>query len=373
MVEVENHGNWLLSATLLFGIWSALMFCVRVWAKLNVRRWGIDDYAVTVAFAISILDVAAIFAAIKRGYGASFDRIRVEDQRALLYAAQQFYILAMGFCRISTALFLVRLAYPGPQVKPSYIMAGISGAWTMASMLTVALRGNLHSPWTTVDGTGPLHARWIAVEVTGLVIEFLLLMLSIKLVNGLHLNAQKRLVVLSVFSVRLLLIPLVIARLYLLSPAVNTKPTFTSIVPSIVSEATLHFSVIFTSVTSLRPFVRTFHVDCRVDGRTKSKHNIRSGDDSRPLDSYHRLDNLRDSDANRQESNTFGWRAVAYPARTHVYATHKSSGAEATVSEAELISRRSNEATPSSQSYLADTMAIQKTVSWSFQYEQSAI
>lgn len=50
MADSDNHGNWLLSAMMIIWAWSALMFVVRVWAKLNVKRWGAEDYAVTVAF-----------------------------------------------------------------------------------------------------------------------------------------------------------------------------------------------------------------------------------------------------------------------------------------------------------------------------------
>jgi hypothetical protein len=48
--EADNHGNWLLCAMLIIWVWSLLIFFVRVWAKLSVKRWGSEDYTVTVAF-----------------------------------------------------------------------------------------------------------------------------------------------------------------------------------------------------------------------------------------------------------------------------------------------------------------------------------
>lgn len=72
------------------------------------------------------------------------------------------------------------------------------------------------------------------------------------------------------------LIPLVAARLWLLSPGVNANPTDTSIVPSIITQATLHFSVLSASITSLRPFLRTFHMDYKWDSKVTSKRNYSS-------------------------------------------------------------------------------------------------
>lgn len=35
---------------MIFWTWSSLMMMVRVWAKVNVKRWGSDDYFVAAAF-----------------------------------------------------------------------------------------------------------------------------------------------------------------------------------------------------------------------------------------------------------------------------------------------------------------------------------
>jgi hypothetical protein len=50
MAELDNRGHWLASAMMLTWSWSTLMYIVRVWAKLQVRRWGAEDYTVTAAF-----------------------------------------------------------------------------------------------------------------------------------------------------------------------------------------------------------------------------------------------------------------------------------------------------------------------------------
>ncbi|KID81634.1 hypothetical protein MGU_11011 [Metarhizium guizhouense ARSEF 977] len=279
MAEPENHGNWLVCAMAIVWVWSTLIFFVRVWAKVTAKRWGAEDYTISIAFFVSTMDIVAIMSAIHRGYGLPKDLIPREDQLVVaqsLYASQQLYIFTLGLSKISTALFVIHLAYSGPQIRPGYVLVGVTAIWTVGSMLVVALRGNRRHPWQTLDGTTTMYLRWIVVEATGLIIEFLLILLSLSLVSSLQLKAQKRLVILSAFAARLLLIPLVAARLWLLSPGVNTDPTDTSIVPSIITQTTLHFSVLSASITSLRPFLRTFHMDYKWDSRVTSKRNYSS-------------------------------------------------------------------------------------------------
>lgn len=47
---VETRGPWLSSTTALFLVWAGLTLAVRVWAKLQIKKWGPDDYAVSVAY-----------------------------------------------------------------------------------------------------------------------------------------------------------------------------------------------------------------------------------------------------------------------------------------------------------------------------------
>lgn len=46
----EGRGRWLLSGMLIPWSWSTLMMLVRVWAKVNVKRWGSDDWLITAAY-----------------------------------------------------------------------------------------------------------------------------------------------------------------------------------------------------------------------------------------------------------------------------------------------------------------------------------
>lgn len=70
--------------------------------------------------------------------------------------SQQSYVLSGGLCKVSASLFLIHLAYPGPQVKPGYGLVGLSAVWTVTCMLVIALRGDLGNPWSTLDGSSAM-------------------------------------------------------------------------------------------------------------------------------------------------------------------------------------------------------------------------
>ena len=90
-------------------------------------------------------------------------------------------------------------------------------------------------------------------------------------------KASKRILVLGIFGCRLLygplhflhlfrhpnvllrLIPIVVIRLYYLAPEENSNPTFTSIVPHVLTEGVLNGALMATSIPALKPFLQPLH------------------------------------------------------------------------------------------------------------------
>ncbi len=127
----------------------------------------------------------------------------------------------MGLCRVSAALFVGQIAHKGPQSKPARIIAWVAIAWSVGSIFTIALRGDLSRPWATMDGSSGIvsasatilaiptndcaqYARWIAIDSSGLLIDIVLWVLSVNLVWGLQMKLRKRIFILVAFAVRLL-------------------------------------------------------------------------------------------------------------------------------------------------------------------------
>lgn len=160
------------------------------------------------------------------------------------------------------------------------------------------------------------------------------------------------------------------ARLYYLASSYNTDPTYTSIVPHIATEAALHFSVVSASITSLRPFLRSFHQDYTIDSKSASKHSVRSGDNSRRRESYYRLETLTKAGVQAgtvvvaQGGNLSDEQSMGYPAAAH------QQGRE-TTSQDELVPTARGDWEQMQRAAMPGRMGIQKTVNWSVQYEET--
>lgn len=235
------------------------------------------------------------------------------------------------------------------------------------------------------------HHRWIVIEITGLAIEILLLLLATNLVNGLHANARKRFTILAAFGARILyvslissciaeilkqrrLIPLVAIRLHLLSPSVNTLPTSTSIVPSIVTEVTLHFAVMSASITSLRPLLRTFETTYNLESKNTSQRDSRLNSQLKSGHAYHasydsRLTIIKDHANQQQWTDELSLPNLAYSSLGHAPRLNRVSTAVTAIhNKDDLVTRAS---LASREGLPADAIIIQKTLDWEVQYERN--
>lgn len=105
---------------------------------------------------------------------------------------------------------------------------------------------------------------------------------------------------------------MIIIRLYYLAPDQNDDPTLTNIIPHIATEVALHFSVFSASVTSLRPFLRTMHLELTVSSYGRSGYGYgprsagpsanRSRNQSQPR-TYIRLESVSKRTAANQTGN----------------------------------------------------------------------
>ena len=127
------------------------------------------------------------------------------DTQKSLYAAQLFFVAAIGLTRTSTVLFTARILTLGErhrQVAHGMIVA--STISVPALLLVVALRKPLKAPWDSLDGSREMFTIWAIVEVVGLVLDCSTLVFSIGLLWRLQMPLGKRMTVCALFAVRLL-------------------------------------------------------------------------------------------------------------------------------------------------------------------------
>lgn len=286
----QNRGPWLSTATALFFSWALLSFCVRMWMNLGRhQQWRLAETTASAAFVVAVLHVATNFWAIQHGYGCpllDLPETSLEVVEKALFASQISYILTVGLTRVSTAFFIKHLTRHARHTRIPDGFIAVSGLWMVTGTLLVALRGDLRRPWATLDGAESLFHRWMAVEATGLAIEIGLFALSIALVWGLQMKASKRILVLGIFGCRLLLIPIVAIRLYYLGPEENHNPTFTSIIPHVLTEGVLNGALMATSIPALKPFLQPLHTGASPAAAGAGGHYHSSGRRSQAAATY---------------------------------------------------------------------------------------
>lgn len=70
----------------------------------------------------------------------------------------------MALCKVSAALFLIRLSTTGSHTRPGYAVVALTVVWGVASMIVVGLRGKLDSPWSTVDGSADMVRAYSRID-----------------------------------------------------------------------------------------------------------------------------------------------------------------------------------------------------------------
>ncbi|KAH8707348.1 hypothetical protein HC256_010623 [Beauveria bassiana] len=255
----EIQGPWLATCMGIFFGWAFLAWLVRLWAKLRMHVWTLDDYAICGSMLATLLHVVFVSNAIRHGYGQEFDALSTSSVTQNLYASQIFYIVSLGLCRVSAALFIVYISHSGPHIQPAQSLAIITAVWTASSLLAICMRGNIAQPWKVLDGSYTMFRRWLGIEVSGIFIELVLWGMAAHLVWGIQLKTWKRILIICAFGARLLVVVLVAVRLVLLDPRVNTDPARGATMADFLTEACVHFSIISGSATTLKPLLMSFY------------------------------------------------------------------------------------------------------------------
>ncbi|KAK3112625.1 hypothetical protein LTR53_010916 [Teratosphaeriaceae sp. CCFEE 6253] len=144
------------------------------------------------------------------------------------------------------------------QIRVAYAIAAVYGAWTVASLLAIALRTPMKAPWQDRDGSRNLFIRWTVIEVIGCVLDLVAVLFSASLVWSLQMPLKKRMSVSAIFATRLIIWPIVALRLWKLYPSSSAGPTTPNITAEVLTQVVMETALNLASVTCMRPFLRPF-------------------------------------------------------------------------------------------------------------------
>lgn len=145
------------------------------------------------------------------------------------FMGEIFYVLALGVSKISILCFYLRV-FPSKDFRRLiYGVMGLSVAYTIAFFFATTFQCTPVSyAWTQWDGlhTGTcsdIHLQgWVAAGVN-IILDAIVMILPLKHLAGLNMNIKRKLMVMSMFSVGIIVIVISALRLYTLAHFANSK------------------------------------------------------------------------------------------------------------------------------------------------------
>lgn len=160
VVTPNDHTAWILIVTALGIAFFVFFGCIRALVRFSFGHgFGLDDYILYSATALAVVQSSIVLGACSKGLGKALHLVSPEAQvevQKMYYASNLFLILAIGLSKISVISFLRRISRTNTKHKIAFNAAiALTAAWTLGSLLILALQCNLGHPWITVNQQCP--------------------------------------------------------------------------------------------------------------------------------------------------------------------------------------------------------------------------
>ncbi|KAH7124729.1 hypothetical protein EDB81DRAFT_664332 [Dactylonectria macrodidyma] len=243
-------------------VFTILSAFTRIATRLvTIRTLKIDDYLVIVSTVMVIAQSMAVIAQGSHGLG-KIDGLTTNQISFILkgsYAADILFILALLLAKVSATRAIVDMA-PRERRRRVFITEGIIIFWALSSTVAAAFKCSLPEPWDYINGQCfNQFSFWIYVDglniVTDLAITSILFIMFMKLKT----STSKKILVMSVFGSRILIIPPVICHMYYYKRATDSNnPMFSMWTPTVIIQVIQCLSVMTTCIPYLKPFMDSF-------------------------------------------------------------------------------------------------------------------
>ncbi|KAH7070327.1 hypothetical protein BKA63DRAFT_75039 [Paraphoma chrysanthemicola] len=295
--SVRNTGDKF-NAIAYAGIAAAVVsYLLRLAASIpkNGRQMSWDDATMGVVVVLCI--PPAVFAPflVDNGLGRDIWTLRAEQITNVLhfyYAGEIFYVLGLGISKISILFFYLRV-FPAKDFRRIlWAVMGVCIAYTVAFFFATTFQCiPVSMAWNQWDGIhkgrcNDIHLQgWIAAAIN-IVLDAIVMVLPLKHLAKLNMNLKRKLMVMSMFSVGIIVILVSVLRLYSLVHFANSKNiTWDYVEAGYWSLLEINFSVICGCMPAHRLLIArawpkiklTFHSTRGVtDHSTKSTEASRS-------------------------------------------------------------------------------------------------
>ncbi|KAJ6437098.1 restless-like transposase [Purpureocillium lavendulum] len=291
-VTPQDHGAFIVVAAIVGVIWTALVYGIRLYIRLNINGpFGLDDAAASFATVMGILQSAVTLVAVRNGLGKSQDLLSADELDAALkfnYAAGLLYIVAICGSKCAMFLLISRLTRQSQHMSLviSHGATCFTAVWALTSLFIMAFQCSLPDPWniTGHGGCRSLFTRWAVIETFSILIEVSISAMAVALVWNLIMAFKVKVAVVCAFSAQLLVIIPVIFRLIFVRRSMDTHDaTFDWTQPALTTQVVMHFSVMAATFPCFRQFLQAFDSNW---GATTKMSDTQTGTGSRSNNSY---------------------------------------------------------------------------------------
>ncbi|KAE8418079.1 hypothetical protein BDV36DRAFT_295482 [Aspergillus pseudocaelatus] len=267
-VTSDNHVAIIVIAAVVGLIWSILMMVIRIFLRVRlIPPLGFDDAVAVFGTIVGLVQTSVTLHAVHNGIGKQEDLLAPDEADTGLksiYVAWLLYPIAVCSSKVSLALLIARLTVAKVELRASYVLTGISVAWGVVSVIVAATQCRLPQPWNigASHHCDSMFVRWTVVETGNMLIELLIPGLIIMVLWNLQARFKAKITILVAFSAQLLVAIPTIFRLILL-PEMTTEDirndrTFAIANTVVLTEITMHFSLMAATFPCLRKFLQAF-------------------------------------------------------------------------------------------------------------------
>ncbi|KAE8349948.1 hypothetical protein BDV28DRAFT_151413 [Aspergillus coremiiformis] len=268
-VTPDNHAAFIVIAALVGVIWSIFIIGIRIYLRLRLTPpLGLDDAVAVFGTIVGVAQTSITLHAVFHGIGTREDLLnptRVEAGLIDIYIAWLLYPIAVCSSNVSLALLIARLTIAKSELRASYILAGMSVLWGIISVIMAAFQCKLPKPWDIgAHHCESMFVQWAVIETGNMVIELLIPGLIMMMIWNLQARLKAKIIVLLAFSLQLLVVIPTIFRLILLQQTTEQRRddrTLTITETVIVTEVTMHFSLMAATFPCLRKFLQVFDMN----------------------------------------------------------------------------------------------------------------
>ncbi|RAO68266.1 uncharacterized protein BHQ10_004278 [Talaromyces amestolkiae] len=261
VVDDQHHGAWIIITTALGVAISLVCWLIRLYVRFALTSgFGIADWILAASSVIALIQSIIILLAAHYGFGTSIELIKsdaVVRIQNMLVASDVLYIITQYLAKISVVAILLQLTPQRKHNLATWVVGGVCTVWLVASVLLITVDCEFNKPWEpAAEHCTGLLARWRFITFLDIITEVAWPALAIAIVYDVRTSLDRKIVIMSAFCSRLLIIIFAVLRLHYEGPASKSlDPTLAFIEPYLWGETAMHYSLIASTGFCLRPFM----------------------------------------------------------------------------------------------------------------------